>query len=240
MCDNVPHYAKWLGAATFRKELLGCSVNFSVTCPCAALWMPIDHGFPKSCSSKPRVAAAIPYYDDSCRTFRTFTRSPAAPQEEVLAPLVGSRVTTVARASDKAAQQIVAKHRGLFPRRLMNALACRHRKLHRRGDSEHRLRRKIAVLDGNVARVLARLGAIRGDLRESHALAKAAEKADHLLEPKTPGDLETKPVMELGRTLCTPKSPRCSFARSHNSAKDANLASPNPCPKNGRNAQWCK
>ena len=34
---------------------------------------------------------------------------------------------------------------------------------------------KLAVLDGNVARVLARLGAVRGDLREIAALAIAAK-----------------------------------------------------------------
>jgi len=67
---------------------------------------------------------------------------------------------------------------------------------------------KFAVLDGNVARVLARLGAIRGDLRESQRWQKLQKKADHLLEPKSPGDWN-QAVMELGATLCTPKSPRC-------------------------------
>src|SRR2546430_6459286 len=67
---------------------------------------------------------------------------------------------------------------------------------------------KFAVLDGNVARVLARLGAIRGDLRESQHWQELQETADLLLEPKSPGD-GNQALMELGATLCTPKSPQC-------------------------------
>jgi len=67
---------------------------------------------------------------------------------------------------------------------------------------------KQAVLDGNVARVLARLGAIRGDFRESQLWQELQETADSLLEPKSPGDWN-QAMMELGATLCTPKSPQC-------------------------------
>jgi len=64
------------------------------------------------------------------------------------------------------------------------------------------------VLDGNVARVLARLGAIHGDLREPQRWQELQKKADRLLEPNPPGDWN-QAMMELGATLCTPKSPQC-------------------------------
>jgi A/G-specific adenine glycosylase len=67
---------------------------------------------------------------------------------------------------------------------------------------------KHAVLDGNVARVLARLGAIRGDLREPKRWQSLQKTADSLLELKSPGDWN-QAMMELGATLCTPKSPQC-------------------------------
>jgi A/G-specific adenine glycosylase len=67
---------------------------------------------------------------------------------------------------------------------------------------------KLAVLDGNVARVLARLGAIHGDLRESQRWQELQITGDHLLERKSPGDWN-QAMMELGATLCTPKSPQC-------------------------------
>ena len=67
---------------------------------------------------------------------------------------------------------------------------------------------KLAVLDGNVARVLARLGAVRGDLRESRRWQELQKVADTYLDPESPGDWN-QAMMELGATLCTPKSPQC-------------------------------
>jgi A/G-specific adenine glycosylase len=64
------------------------------------------------------------------------------------------------------------------------------------------------VLDGNVARVLARLGAARGELRAPALWRKLEATAQELLAPKTPGDWN-QAMMELGATVCTPKSPKC-------------------------------
>src|SRR6266567_221100 len=47
---------------------------------------------------------------------------------------------------------------------------------------------KQAVLDGNVARVLARLGVIRGDLRAPQPWRALQKTADSLLDPNSPGD----------------------------------------------------
>ena len=69
-------------------------------------------------------------------------------------------------------------------------------------------KKKLAVLDGNVARVLARLGAIRGDVRESQLWQSLQNSADSYLDLASPGDWN-QAMMELGATLCTPKSPQC-------------------------------
>ena len=65
-----------------------------------------------------------------------------------------------------------------------------------------------AVLDGNVARVLARIGAVRGDLRAPATWRKLETTAQDLLARNAPGDWN-QAMMELGATVCTPKSPRC-------------------------------
>jgi A/G-specific adenine glycosylase len=67
---------------------------------------------------------------------------------------------------------------------------------------------KHAVLDGNVARVVARLGAIRGDLREGARWDLLQETAEHLLARESPGDWN-QAMMELGATVCTPRMPKC-------------------------------
>jgi A/G-specific adenine glycosylase len=63
-------------------------------------------------------------------------------------------------------------------------------------------------LDGNVARVLARLGAIRGDLRKPRTWRRLDAAAGELLAPLAPGEWN-EAMMELGATVCTPVSPRC-------------------------------
>jgi A/G-specific adenine glycosylase len=68
--------------------------------------------------------------------------------------------------------------------------------------------KKLAVLDGNVARVLARLHAIRGDLRNGSRWRQLQKTANSLLAPNAPGDWN-QAMMELGATICTPRSPQC-------------------------------
>ena len=66
----------------------------------------------------------------------------------------------------------------------------------------------LAVLDGNVARVLARMGAVRGDLRAPALWRELEITAQNLLARNAPGDWN-QAVMELGAMVCTPKSPHC-------------------------------
>jgi A/G-specific adenine glycosylase len=109
----------------------------------------------------------------------------------------------------RAAKEIVARHAGDFPRQYEEALALpgighytAAAVLSIAYEAPH------AVLDGNVARVLARLGAVRGDLRLPARWRKLQATAQDLLARKAPGDWNQS-MMELGATVCTPKSPRC-------------------------------
>jgi A/G-specific adenine glycosylase len=61
-----------------------------------------------------------------------------------------------------------------------------------------------AAVDGNVRRVLCRLL----DIPDPSA-AELQQYADKLLDPARPGDYN-QAVMELGATICTPRSPQCS------------------------------
>jgi len=67
---------------------------------------------------------------------------------------------------------------------------------------------KRAVLDSNVARVLARIFTIQGDLRDTKRWQSLQQSADRLLDRKSPSDWN-QAMMELGATLCTPQSPQC-------------------------------
>ncbi len=67
---------------------------------------------------------------------------------------------------------------------------------------------RAAVLDGNVARVLARLGAVEGDLREPARWSMLRDAADTLLDARNASDWN-ETMMELGAMICTPRAPQC-------------------------------
>jgi A/G-specific adenine glycosylase len=60
----------------------------------------------------------------------------------------------------------------------------------------------IAVVDGNVERVLRRLAGAQ------LASEKVWQKAESLIDSKRPGDFN-QAMMELGATVCTPRAPAC-------------------------------
>ncbi len=68
--------------------------------------------------------------------------------------------------------------------------------------------RPETVVDGNVERVMARLFAVRDPL--PGAKTKLAELAATLTPDRRPGDY-AQAVMDLGATICTPKSPACGI-----------------------------
>ncbi|XP_046566760.1 adenine DNA glycosylase-like isoform X1 [Haliotis rubra] len=65
------------------------------------------------------------------------------------------------------------------------------------------------LVDGNVIRVLARLRQIGADSTSQHTMDTFWSHANKLVDPDRPGDYNQS-VMELGATVCTPKSPDCS------------------------------
>ncbi len=195
--------------AISRKQLLEWFRQFQRDLPWRRTTDPYRIWLSEIMLQQTRVAAAIPYYERFLQRFPDVHALAAAPQEEVLRLWSGLGYYRRARNLQKAAQQIVAKHGGQFPARLDDVLALpgignyTAAAILSIGFGE-----KHAVLDGNVARVVARLGAIRGDLREPQRWQELQKNADRLLEPKSPGDWN-QAVMELGATLCTPKSPQC-------------------------------
>jgi A/G-specific adenine glycosylase len=156
-----------------------------------------------------RVAAVIPYYERFLEHFPSIRALAEAPEEEVLRLWSGLGYYSRARNLRRAAQQIVTDHEGEFPGDIEAALALP-------GIGSYTAAAilsiafgaEYAVLDGNVARVIARLDAVRGDLREVERWGSLQQTADRLLDPKSPSDWN-QAVMELGAMVCTPRSPQC-------------------------------
>lgn len=195
--------------AKFQSQLLGWFRQFHRDLPWRRTKEPYRIWLSEIMLQQTRVTAVIPYYEKFLERFPDVHALAAAPQEEVLRLWSGLGYYTRARNLQKAAQQIVAQHGGTFPTNFKDVLVLP-------GIGNYTaaailsigFEKKLAVLDGNVARALARLGAIRGDLRMSQRWEELQETASAYLDPKSPGDWN-QAMMELGATLCTPKSPQC-------------------------------
>ena len=177
-----------------------------------------------------RVAAAIAYYEKFLQRFPTVESLASARIDEVLRLWAGLGYYSRARNLHRAAQEIVARHDGRFPRAWNDAIA-----LPGIGDYTAAAILSIAygaphaVLDGTVARVLARLDAIRGDLRAPRRWNALAARAQEIADPAAPGDWN-QAMMELGATVCLPKSPHCEICPVHNFCRARALGLQNSIP----------
>jgi len=195
--------------AEFRRQLLGWFRQFQRDLPWRRTKDPYRIWLSEIMLQQTRVAAAIPYYERFLLRFPDIHSLAEAPPDEVLRLWSGLGYYSRARNLQQAAQQIAATHAGVFPSTYADTLALP-------GIGAYTVAAvlsiafgaKHAVLDGNVARVIARIGAIRGDLREGRRWQSLQIFADNLLDEKAPGDWN-QAMMELGATLCTPRSPEC-------------------------------
>ena len=154
-----------------------------------------------------RAQAVIPYYGRFLERFPTVEALAAAPLDEVLARWAGLGYYHRARNLHRAARQIAAG--GAFP-----AEYTAIRALPGVGEYTAAAVASIAfdlphaVLDGNVLRVLARLHNEPGEITAAATQARLRAAAGEMLDRRHPGRFN-QAMMELGATLCTPRSPEC-------------------------------
>jgi len=155
------------------------------------------------------VATVLPRYESFLERFPAVEALAEAKVEDVLAAWSGLGYYTRARNLHAAAIRVVREHQGVFPKDPVVV-----RDLPGFGDYStaailsivHGLR--MAVVDGNVIRVVSRLATLPGHAK-SPALRKAVQvEADRLIDPGEPGDFN-QAMMELGATICSPASPAC-------------------------------
>jgi A/G-specific adenine glycosylase len=157
-----------------------------------------------------RIAAVLPYFNRFLKHFPDVKTLARSPQEKVLQLWAGLGYYSRARNLHRAAKEIVARHGGNFPRTMGEALELP-------GIGAYTAAAVLsiaygqpyAVLDGNVARVLARLEAIRGDLRAPGQWQELSSLAQSLLVPGAASDWN-QGLMEFGEVICTPQTPRCA------------------------------
>ncbi len=156
-----------------------------------------------------RVATADAFFERFLRRFPTVDALADAPLDDVLKAWEGLGYYSRARNLHRAARRVVDDFQGRLPRDV-DAL----RRLPGIGPYTAGAIASIAfgldepVLDGNVVRVLARLWRIEDDPRQTQTRHRLWDIARELVPPGQAG-LFNQALMDLGATVCTPRSPSC-------------------------------
>jgi len=189
-----------------------------------------------------RIATVMPYYQLFLARFPTVHILARAREPEVLKLWSGLGYYSRARNLHRAAKIVAASHDGQFPSELAAALDLPGIGVYTAAAVlSIAYDVPLAVLDGNVARVLARIQAIRGDLRAPKNWRALTAAAQSFLATQASGDWNQS-LMELGEVTCTPQSPRCAecpVAR-HCRAYAQGLTAEIPAPRRKRAAVHMK
>ncbi|AGY58684.1 A/G-specific adenine glycosylase [Gloeobacter kilaueensis] len=154
-----------------------------------------------------QVKTVLPYYERWLTTLPTIASLARAEPGAVLKLWEGLGYYARAHNLQKAAQQIQAQHGGSFPRTLAQVQA-----LPGIGRStaaailSSAFDQCEAILDANVRRVLSRLFAVADPHRQAEA--KLWHFSATLIDPDFPRDFN-QALMDLGATVCLPRTPRC-------------------------------
>lgn len=163
-----------------------------------------------------QVATVIPYYQRFVDSYPQVADLAAAPLDDVLAHWAGLGYYSRARNLHAAARMVMSEFAGIFPtapeallrlpgigRSTAAAIAA------------FAVGERVAILDGNVKRVLARWAGITGFPGEKAIENRLWELASALLPAANTATLAedmqsyTQGMMDLGATLCTRSRPQC-------------------------------
>lgn len=157
-----------------------------------------------------QVATVIPYYERFLSRFPTVEALAEAPLGEVLKAWEGLGYYSRARNLHRTAQIVTQAYSGEFPSQPEELMKLPGIGRYTAGAiASLAFGLDAAVLDGNVMRVLTRLFDVADDI----SLASTRQRLWHLAESLLPAGRAgpwNEGLMELGRRICTPRSPVCS------------------------------
>jgi A/G-specific adenine glycosylase len=156
-----------------------------------------------------RVETVVDYYPRFIERFPTVATLAEASIDDVLRLWQGLGYYARARHLHQAARIIVEQHEGRTPADLESLLALPGVGKYTAGAiASIGHGRRAAAVDGNIARVLARLLAVNDDIMRSSTQRRLWEAAE-LLVPKSEPGLHNEAMMELGSRICKPRRPSC-------------------------------
>lgn len=157
-----------------------------------------------------RISAMLPSYHNFINKIPSIEDLAKSNEDDVLSLWKGLGYYSRAKNLKKGAEYILNNHNGIFPKDLSSCL-----KIPGIGSYTANAILSIAfdiplaVLDGNVKRVISRLLLYEKNISSSSSHHELQRLADNLLNKENPGD-HNQAMMELGALICTP-TPNCSI-----------------------------
>jgi A/G-specific adenine glycosylase len=157
-----------------------------------------------------RVQQGLPYYKQFVKKFPTVRALAQASEEQVLRAWQGLGYYTRARNLHRCARLVRTRHNGKFPDSYSALLTLP-------GIGQYTAaaiasicyNEPVAVVDGNVFRVLARVFGIHQPINTSAGKKIFSDLANSLI-PETQPALFNQAIMEFGALHCTPRNPFCA------------------------------
>jgi A/G-specific adenine glycosylase len=157
-----------------------------------------------------QVSTVLGYYERFLARFPDVAALAAAPADEVLALWAGLGYYSRARNLHRCAQEVVGQHGGAFPRS-----AATLAQLPGIGRSTAAaiaafcFDARVAILDGNVKRVLTRALGFGDDIAQARHERALWALAEELLPAADDMPAYTQGLMDLGAGVCTQRAPSC-------------------------------
>lgn len=156
-----------------------------------------------------QVETVIPYFHRFLAAYPTVRALADTPIDDVLKQWEGLGYYSRARNLYRAANIIAYELNGVFPDTVEGLIKLPGIGRYTAGAiASIAFGRQAALVDGNVYRVFARLMDYDGDITTPVAQAQMWSWAEEWIPAERSGDYN-QALMELGRTVCTPKAPRC-------------------------------
>lgn len=158
-----------------------------------------------------RVAQGLPYYEKFVENYPTIVSLANADEQEVLRLWQGLGYYSRARNIHATAKIIVEDYEGFFPNTYDSLIKLKGIGPYTAAAiASFAFDEKVAVVDGNVYRVLARVFDIETDISSHEAKKVFSDLANKLISDKNPSTYN-QAIMEFGAIHCTPANPGCMF-----------------------------
>ncbi len=156
-----------------------------------------------------QVVQGLPYYQAFIKQFPTVNKLAAATEQQVLNLWQGLGYYTRARNLHYTARDIVTNYQGLFPKTYKSLLKLKGVGPYTAAAiASFCYNEPVAVVDGNVYRVLSRIFGIDTPINTTEGQKYFKQLAQDQLDRQQPA-VYNQAIMEFGALHCTPAVPKC-------------------------------